>query len=327
MIYYDGVVYSLQSGGGVSVLFNELIERMPCKRYFLDINPLKTRFHRYLDCKISNEFDIFHSTYYRLPSNYNGKVVTTVHDFTYEKYSRGLKKKVHAWQKKRAVKGADLVICVSENTKCDLLKYYGDELKSRIRVVYNGVSDAYHTIENLELRNQVLFVGARDGYKNFLSCVLALSTIDKLELVCVGGGGFSNREVELLEEYLPNRYRHVGFITNEELNKEYNQSVCLLYTSLYEGFGIPVLEAMKASCPVIAVNASSIPEVAGDAAYLLDKGNPEEIRQGIKYFLVKKNRDLHIQKGLTQSDKFSWDRTYLDTLKVYEELLGYKIGG
>lgn len=326
MIYYDGVIYNLQKGGGVSVLFNELIRRLPEECYQLSIPKFYTPFGRYISCRQPNNAKIFHSTYYRLARDFNGSTVTTVHDFTYEKYNRGLKQKVHGWQKEKAVQGADVIICVSNSTKSDLLDYYGAALESRIQVVHNGVSEDYYSIPNYTIKNQVLFIGSRNGYKNFKSTVIGLSCIKDVNLICVGGGGFTKAELAFLDKLLPGRYKHAGFLSNEALNYEYNSSICLLYPSKYEGFGIPVLEAMRASCPVVAVNASSIPEVAGDAAYLLDKGNSEEIQQSIEYFMISSNRDLYIKKGLIQASKFSWDKTYQDTLEVYEKLLGYNIG-
>ena len=139
-------------------------------------------------------------------------------------------------------------------------------------------------------------------------------------MVCVGGGNFTREEVQLLEQYLHLRYRHLGFLTNIELNIEYNQSLCLVYPSLYEGFGIPVLEAMKSGCPVIAVNCSSIPEVAGNAALLLENGNPFDIRQAVESLMISETRDKYIGRGVVQSARFSWDETYQKTMRVYNDL-------
>ncbi|WP_046483508.1 glycosyltransferase family 4 protein [Pseudomonas veronii] len=323
MILFDGVIYNLQSSGGISVLFNELLSRLPVNSYDLVVPRLKRPLERYRDFDVRQSYDIFHSTYYRLPSKRDGQIVTTVHDFTYERYSSGLKRKVHSWQKKRAVQGADKIICVSECTRRDLIEFYGAEYEPRVVVVPNGVSEGYFPLA-VEVVEQVLFVGARGGYKNFEATVNALSQLSGIGLVCVGGGGFSPGELIFLERKIPGRYKHAGFLSNNELNIEYNRSICLVYPSLYEGFGIPVLEAMRAGCPVIAVNSSSIPEVAGTSAFLVEKGEVTELRDAIRYFYSVDNRQKYIVMGRAQAEKFSWDSTFRQTLSVYNNLLDEK---
>lgn len=323
MIFYDGIVYRLQSGGGVSVLFEELMSRLPKKCFHLYRPSGDVRLSRYFD--VNAKYGIFHSTYYRLPINKSGNIVSTVHDFTYERYSSGPRKWIHSWQKRRAVAGSDKIICVSESTKRDLLEFYGPLLEDKVSVVYNGVSSCYFSISSIAAESQVLFVGARGGYKNFNSVVRALEAFKDIMLVCVGGGDFSKEEIELMGRFIPGRYRHAGFLTNDQLNLEYNKSICLLYPSLYEGFGIPVLEAMRAGCPVVAVNASSIPEVAGNAAFMLERGQVDEIKEAIEFLCVTDNRSIYRNLGFQQANKFSWDLTFEKTVAVYEELLGRKL--
>lgn len=325
MIFYDGVIYRLQSGGGISVLFNELISRMPLGSYELSLNVESKYLSRYRAVKVNRACDIFHSTYYRLPVRSSCSVVTTVHDYTYERYSSGLKRMVHSWQKNKAIRGADKIICVSESTRRDLLEFSGVHCDKNVVVIHNGVSTEYHSLSAVALENQVLFVGARAGYKNFNSAVQALGSIGSIRLLCVGGGQFDSAELDVLERVMPGRYSHAGYLTNEQLNVEYNRSVCLVYPSLYEGFGIPVLEAMRAGCPVVAVNSSSIPEVAGSAAVLLERGEVEEIRSAVEFFCITENRNDFVARGISQAEKFSWDETFNKTLAVYEELLGRKI--
>jgi mannosyltransferase len=337
MILYDGIITSLQGTGGVSVLFSELIKRMSSTEYKVSIFDDKLRHNlgggrecilqsprfleRYRDAMVSTEYDIFHSTYYRLPQNGCGKIVTTVHDYTYERYRSNVAKWTHSIQKNRAIKHSDIIICVSESTRRDLIEYSGSSYEDRTVVIHNGVSDEYSILKNIIVKPQVIFVGSRSGYKNFKSLVYAISPLKGIDLVCVGGGNFTRKEIQLLEKYLPLRYKHLAYLTNIELNIEYNQSLCLVYPSLYEGFGIPVLEAMRSGCPVVAVNCSSIPEVAGNAALLLENGDPFGIRQAVESLMVAETREKYISKGVVQSAQFSWDETYNKTMSVYDTLL------
>ena len=343
MILYDGIIYYLQRNGGISVLYNELFSRLSLSSceyslisYSCSGQPQDHRnivraprvVERYRDVAFECA-DIFHSTYYRLPDSSSGrlsKVVTTVHDYTYERYVGGVKRNVHSWQKNRAINKSDKIICVSESTRSDALEFSGVS-EDRIEVIPNGVSADYFPVRGVVVAEvpHIIFVGARQGYKNFDSVVKAVSLFKELVLVCIGGGRFEKKELALLERYLPGRHKPAGFLTNSELNLEYNRALCLIYPSLYEGFGIPVLEAMSAGCPVIAVDASSIPEVAGDAALLIESGAVEEIEAGIKALLSDDYRQSLISKGFVQAKKFSWDITYKKTMALYEQVLGKKL--
>jgi mannosyltransferase len=251
--------------------------------------------------------------------------VTTVYDFVDERFAPLHKRAIHGLQKRKAIAGADRIICISESTRRDLLEFSGRSFADRIVVIPLGASDAFHPLSDVTVLPQVLFVGKRGGYKNFAAVVEALSTLRDLTLVCVGGGAFTRAELALLERRIPRRYRFAGYLATAELNREYNKSLCLAYPSLYEGFGIPVIEAMRAGCPVIAVNCSAIPEVAGDAALLLQTGRPDEIRDAIQRVGVSRTRHDLVSKGSERAALFSWDETYRRTTAVYEELSGRRL--
>ncbi|WP_145559586.1 glycosyltransferase family 4 protein [Yersinia mollaretii] len=333
-IIYDGIINSLQRTGGVTVYFKELVSRLPMTDFSwysyddkisdIDVESieLKSRcLERYRDFSLNtlSRYSglIFHSSYYRLP-DVKMPVVTTVHDFTYEKFVNGPARWIHTWQKNRAIKGSDLIICVSENTAKDLQRYCSVP-SDKIRVIYNGVSKGYYPLDVIKTNtNKVVFVGARSGYKNFDVAVKAISKISHLELSVVGGGEFTSKELSLLNYYLPDRYHGLGRLSEDALNVVYNSAYALLYPSSYEGFGIPILEAMSAGCPVISVNASSIPEVAGDAAILVQKATVDELVDGL--LIVESERSKLIAYGMKQAAKFSWDKCYQKTLSVYKEL-------
>ncbi|NNN84139.1 glycosyltransferase family 4 protein [Vibrio sp. A8-1] len=261
---------------------------------------------------------LFHSSYYRLPS-IRVPTVTTVHDFTYEKFVNGPAKWVHCWQKYRAIKHSDIVICVSHNTARDLMHYCPID-PSKIRVIHNGVSESYHVLPDVQSKtNEVLFVGARAGYKNFELAVDALVKRPELSLSIVGGGPLSEAEQQRLDARIPGRYTWLGRLSDEELNLAYNRAYALLYPSSYEGFGIPVIEAMRAGCPVIAVNVSSIPEVAGSAAILTDIADAELFANSLS--ILPQRREVLVEAGIEQAKKFSWDKCFEETLQVYKELM------
>ncbi|WP_283597199.1 glycosyltransferase family 4 protein [Photobacterium phosphoreum] len=333
MIIYDGIIEKLQSGGGVTVVFNELIARSSNYKYIsydekskFAINPVlrKSRLlERYLNVNVdeySNENTLFHSTYYRLPVQKENPIITTVHDFTYEKFNKGLSSWVHSWQKNKAINNSDKIICVSENTAQDLLKYCPIN-ESKIEIVHNGVSDDYYVLKSdKRYSNEVVFVGARSGYKNFSAVIDVVALCPNLSLSVVGGGVFNKAELSLLNNKLPGRFKWLGRLSNQELNEVYNRSYCLLYPSSYEGFGIPVIEAMRSGCPVVALNISSIPEVAGSAALLIEYLDINLLAEAVKSLDNSSYREKYIQAGLINSQRFSWDRCFMETQKVYRSL-------
>jgi mannosyltransferase len=339
-LLYDGIVFNLQRTGGISVLYSEIISRLPRSSYELvGFRPdpptalagstytyqAPRRLEKYRRAAYGGKAEVFHSTYYRLPAERGAAVVTTVYDFVYERFHSLPQRIVHGLQKRTAIAGADRIICISESTRRDLLEGVGHQYRDRTVVVPLAASEAFHPLPGVRPLPQVLFVGPRAHYKNFPAVVDALESLPDLLLLCVGGGELTANERTLLDRKLPGRYKGAGYISVEELNLEYNRSLCLAYPSLHEGFGIPVLEAMRAGCPVVAVNMSSIPEVAGDAAVLLERGDADEIRSGIQSLSVTAARAAIVARGLSRAGMFTWDETYRRTVAVYEELIGHSL--
>lgn len=342
MIIIDGIIYSLQRHGGITVYFNQLIKRfknygeLDSARVLLyknakanikllpsgyTIQPSRLA-ERYRACKLPVKPSIFHSSYYRLPDQ-DVPVITTVHDFTYERFFSGPRKWLHSWQKFAAIRASKAIICISESTRQDLFHYLPDVQPDKVYVVHNGVSDSYHPLdsnltETTGARPYVLFVGSRQGYKNFRSLLIAMSFQSDMDLLCIGGGTVTKNESKIIKYYLGDRFIHHHLVSDHQLNSLYNGAFCFVYPSLYEGFGIPVLESMRAGCPVIAVNSSSIPEVAGDAALLVPEASPEGLSQAIMQLKKPQFRESLRQSGLQRALHFSWDRTFKETRKVYE---------
>lgn len=355
-IYFDNIIFSLQNSGGISIYFYEILKRFHrdnIEFYMLDsidttnknifykkLNISKERIKeksiffnkilRYLDTKIKEkEKFIFHSTYYRICNSKKAINVTTVHDFTYEKYFKGLKKYIHIFQKRRAVLKSDLVVCISQNTKKDLLHFIPKAKNKKIVVVYNGVSDEFFKKEKPENKTDeyyskekyILYVGARKGYKNFSLALEVIKNLDdEFKLIFVGGENLKLDEKLEIENLIGKKYEHLVGISIEKLNSLYNYAFCLIYPSDYEGFGIPVVEAMKAGCPVIAYNNSSIPEVSGPSL-LVNNNTAEEYIENIKILKVKENRAKIIDEGVKYSKKFSWEKTYIQLIENYEKII------
>lgn len=344
MLVLDGIIYSLQKHGGITVYFNELLRRLragSAEDFMLvahegsamnsdfllpghRIKPLRS-LERYRRCIVPVHASLFHSSYYRLPDRCV-PVVTTVHDFIYERFSFGPRKWLHSWQKFAAIRASAAVICISESTRNDLLEFLPDIPPERVHVVYNGVSSAFHPLcpeitNNDTARPYVLFVGARGGYKNFLPLVMAMADLRDLDLVSIGGGALTSEESELVQRKLSGRFTHHIGVTDIQLNRFYNRAFCLAYPSAYEGFGIPVLEAMRAGCPVVAMNSSSIPEVAGEAVQLMQEASPSALRQAILLLDQSGQREHYKQLGLKRASLFSWDRTFVETCKVYSSII------
>lgn len=351
-IIIDNIVFYLQITGGISVVWFEIINRLMKERnvnlkfiehgdsnniFRKDLNINKElilnrstfllKVKRYLSVNVkNNEKFIFHSTYYRTSNNRNAINFTTVHDFTYEYFfNRGIGTKLHCMQKNDAIRKSDYIICISESTKRDLLKFIPDTDPHKIFVIHNGVSDDYYPLlENpsyklpFEKNNYLLFVGSRTSYKNF-NLVLDVVSHTDLNLIIVGPPLTEEERLYITRKKIhETRYRCMSNISNRELNILYNNAFSLIYPSSYEGFGIPVLEAQKAGCPVIAYNNSSIPEIIGQKKMLVDNLAYDSFISKLDILCHKESRDMIIKEGLINSSKYTWNDVFYKLYSLYE---------
>lgn len=342
MILFDGIIDNWYYGNGISRYYRTIASGAFRRGYDVkvfgfsqkfqplddvdNISLVKPRFlERYRDFDVEiSDAQVFHSSYYRLPLNKKmttvKKIVTTVHDFVYERFARGPKKYIHSWQKKKAILGSDVVICISESTRQDLYRFIPEFQKSKACVVYNGVSSNFFPVsgEAIDLPlPYVLFVGGRAGYKNFDLAVNSVSQINGLCLVIVGGGDISPKEKILLETLIPGRYKVVGRINDDLLRKYYSNAHALLYPSSFEGFGIPIIEAMRCGCPVLALKSPAIEEVGGKAIVIVDEINSNLFANKlINFYNIGYRSDLR-ECGLEWSEKFSWDSCINNTIEKY----------
>ena len=178
------------------------------------------------------------------------------------------------------------------------------------------------SLVKFEPKSFILYVGDRRAkYKNFKLSVISAGNV-RLPLVIVGGGVLTLEERKMLNTNLGNsNFSHLSYISNSDLNILYNNAFCLIYPSLYEGFGIPIIEAQKAGCPVISSNISSITEITNDSALLIDNISVNEIVASMKSLLSESNlSEQIIKKGLSNSKRFSWDKTYSETMEFYKKI-------
>jgi glycosyltransferase involved in cell wall biosynthesis len=272
---------------------------------------------------------LYHPTYYNFCGLPNAKVALTVYDFTHERYPHFFLRDETPKLKQKAFERADALICISESTKKDLLGLYGHSYNYKAKTIYLGYNDLSSLSDpsmSLPSAPYFLFVGPRHSYKNFDCLVNAFASLSDLKkdfkVVCFGGSDFSKKEIE--------RFNKLGITDkiihykggDEILATLYKNAVALVFPSFYEGFGFPLLEAMKCGCPVVAGNTSSIPEVAGDAALLFTPTSSENLAEQ----LCRVAYDTEIRQRITKLGRkrcvlFSWERSLEETLRFYKELL------
>ncbi len=275
-------------------------------------------------------FDVFHPTYYDpyfLNDLGNKPFYLLIHDLTYELYPEFFDpdSKIHAW-KRSLIEKATRITTVSENTKKDLVKFY-DLDPSNIRVIWLGGSLDSCTAIDLNMpgnvpNKYVLFVGGRSAYKNFILFAESMANImrrDKeLYLVCVGGGELTKKEKILLSRLGILNHTVQMFTDDAELSRLYSNAQAFIFPSLYEGFGIPVIEAFSCGCPCILSRASSLPELGGDAAVYFDPKDGVSIEEAIDSVIYDEgSKKKLIMRGYERSKEFSWDRTARETKDEY----------
>jgi len=282
--------------------------------------------------------DLFHSPDYVLPPLRRGKRVLTIHDLSFLRYPEGADPRLRWYLTQavpRSIGQADLVLADSQNTKSDLIELLGVEA-GRVEVLYPGVEERFHPLSEESLapvRTRysldfpfILSVGTLEPRKNHVGLLQAYSLLrEPHRLVIAGGKGWLYegifQEVERLS--LEERVFFLGYVPEEDLPALYNLADLFVFPSLYEGFGLPPLEAMACGTPVVVSALSSLPEVVGDGALLVPPQEVEALAEAMEKALSDPSlREELRSKGLERAKRFTWSEAAKRLLAIYKRVGG-----
>jgi len=336
-------LYNQSQFRGIGFYIKRLIEALK-KEKEIELVEIKDR-------KIPNEIDLIHYPYFSpffisLPLFSRKKFIVTIHDLiplVFPKaYPSGIRGKIKFEIQKVLLKRASRIITDSENSKKDIIKFLKIP-EERIDIVFLAPGNNVKRIENKEflakLSNKfnlpkrfVLYVGDVNFNKNVIGIVKACRMV-KIPLVIVGkqavqsdfdADNIENRSLAELISLTEGKKDIIklGFLEEDELSGLYSLASVYCQPSFYEGFGLQILEAMTCGCPVVTSNISSLPEVAGKAALLVNPESTEEIAEGIRKMIEDKEfREKMVSAGFKQASKFGWEKTARETIKAYEKAL------
>ncbi len=354
LIFLDDIIFSLQTVGGISVYWAEFLNHI--NQSDLDVTLLKRtdnkcilsnklRWHKKiswelkLPIKISRILpllnilpskSIYHSSYFRVSLQKNICNIVTLHDLAGEMgMITGWRRKFKIILQSAAIKKADGIICVSQTTLNSLLSYYPNINPLKTVVIYHGCSNSFFCNKNKTptLKKQIIFIGGRKDYKNFDICLETIAQLPDFELLIIGGDNLQLNEIAIIQNKIGNRYSYIKEVKTEVLNQIYNNAYCLFYPTYYEGFGMPVVEAMKAGCVVISCATNAIVEVAGDAAILIeDPKNTKAFVEAILSLNDLEFKNALINKGLERAKRYNWDNHFNQTINFYKNMYKLKFG-
>ena len=282
--------------------------------------------------------DVFFAPVHYAPRYCPSPYVVGIMDLSFLFYPELFKKtdlyKLKNWTE-YSVKAAKAVIAISNSTKNDILKAYSIE-PDMVHVVYPGIrNEPKKIMENdtvlskYDIKGEyILYVGTLQPRKNIERLIEAFKILKKdlptLKLVIVGKKGWLYDSIfeKVRSENLVDSIIFTGYVTEDELATLYHKALCFCLVSLYEGFGFPVLEAMREGVPVVASNTSSLPELVEKAGVLVNPEDAKDIARGIKSILIMntKERKSLIEKGFEQVKKFTWENAARQTIQILEEV-------
>lgn len=279
----------------------------------------------------TGNFDVFHPTFfdsYFLRYLNSKPFVLTVHDMMPEIFPQYYgKNNPQILEKKKLVKRADAIVAISENTKKDLIDILNVP-ESKIHVIYHGAPIIKPSIDEPIIKERYfLYIGTRNAYKNFTKTVYDFCEFSNnnpdIKLVCTGPK-FTMQEMDLFKRLnLSDKISHI-FVGDQDLPNLYSNAIAMIYPSLYEGFGMPILEAFACGCPTILNNKSCFPEIAGDAAvYFESDGVKSNLAGTLEKFvsLSSNQRNNIIEKSKKRLANFSWQKSACSLAELYESVI------
>jgi glycosyltransferase involved in cell wall biosynthesis len=283
---------------------------------------------------LAGPVDLVHVVHHFAAPVPDARLVITVHDLSFEYPEfRISKAPLYSRDVQRAIQCADCIIAVSSFTRDELCRLYGVP-EQRIRVVHEGVRAAFWESPSIGERSEghpyFLAVGKIEARKNLIELAEAVSQARRQfalphELVLVGKQGHDGPKIlEAIKRVDPDGAVVVrSFLSDVELRRLYQRATAMVYPSLYEGFGLPILEAMAAGTPVIAADTASIPEVVGDAAVVVTPGEPGRWAEALHRVATDEDlRRTMIEAGRRRARMFTWEKAAQETAAVYHEVLG-----
>ena len=275
---------------------------------------------------------VWHSTYYTLLEPWEGPKVVTVADMIHEHvpqlFSGPAQERFRA-QKRHCIMAADAVICISDTSRQDLQQWYRLN-PAKIYTISLAHQPLFTRLDSLSSAHDsptnkpfLLYVGDRNHYKNFTGLLRAYSTWPRrkdVDLVVVGKQWSRPERQQLAQLGLAERVHSLSGVDDHRLCRLYNQAAAFVYPSLYEGFGIPLLEAMACGCPIVASRIPSTQEVAQECPVYFEPADPEDLCRAFDAALLEGRASERVRQGLERVQRYSWDQTARQILGVYRAL-------
>ncbi len=292
--------------------------------------------------KLLGGVDVFFSPHFlAAPLSKNCRKITVFHDISFLHYPEFFSLKKRYWHflqnPKKQAKYSDKIIAMSESTKNDIVNFYNIK-EEKISVIYSGVDESFKPVskdnpnlnrvkEKYNLPNNfILYLGTIEPRKNIIGIIEAFEAVrEKKKISLVISGTFGWLFDDIIKRAKSSKFSEdilfVGFINQEDKIYLYNLAKIFVYPSFFEGFGFPPLEAMACGVPVVVSNCSSLPEVVGDAGIMIDPYKPSEIAEALDMILEDEGlSDILKQRGLKQAEKFNWEKTGEETIKILKEI-------
>ncbi len=330
-ILIDCIIFEYQKFGGISEYFRQYILFLSSKKeiqlsliIYSDLDfgnnivyiKRNRRFlEKYRFLAVNGNYDLVIPSYYRFWQSGDSKKLLVVHDFIYEQFRGLLPRSIHGFLKRSSLKHADFIVCISNSTRDDLFRFYPNitlDRKNNVFTVYNGVSEIFtRDWSNLALKltGPLVFIGTRIEYKNFRDAVRIANFFQDHEFVIVGGGSLSKTEIASIVN--PHRVQYFENIETIKLNEILNRASFLLYTSLYEGFGIPILEAYRTGTLVLAYKTSGVSEVLLPEHCRVGVNNVLELIDLANEYLLNSDSYMRDSKKVEEwSRNFSWSKCF-----------------